>query len=93
MSSRMTTFLATAADPELHNRYRRGSSGELPVPHVSESQAAAGLESLIAARAKLEECHPPINLRIDDLLLRHASHPDKTLWWYGEKPRRKRVGA
>jgi hypothetical protein len=89
----MTTFLATAAAPELHSRYRRASSDELPFPHVSESQAAAGLESLIAAGAKLEERHPPINPRIDDLLLRRGSRPDKTLWWYGEKPRRKRVGA
>ncbi|HKF42573.1 MAG TPA: ankyrin repeat domain-containing protein [Thermoanaerobaculia bacterium] len=56
--------------------------------HGGDPEAYAEiLEALIAAGAKLEERHPPINSRIDDLLLKHGSRPDKTLWWYGEKPR------
>ena len=45
------------------------------------------LEDLLAAGATLEERHPPINKRIDELLVKHGSRADKTLWWYGEKPR------
>ena len=56
--------------------------------HGGDPEAYAEiLEALIAAGAKLEGRHPPINSRIDDLLLKHGSRPDKTLWWYGEKPR------
>ena len=47
-------------------------------------------ETLIAAGAKIVERHPPINKRIDELLRRHGSHSDSSLWWYGEKPRRER---
>ena len=49
------------------------------------------LETLIAAGAKLEDRHPPVDKRIDELLLRHGSRADQGLWWNGEKPRRKKT--
>jgi hypothetical protein len=47
------------------------------------------IETLIAAGAEVYDRHPPINKRIDELLLKYGSLPDETLWWYGEKPRRR----
>jgi hypothetical protein len=46
------------------------------------------LEALITSGAKLMERHPPINKRIDDLLQRHGSLSDATLFWYGENGER-----
>lgn len=48
------------------------------------------IESLVAAGAKLNDRHPPINQRIDELLERYGSRVDDSLWWYGEKPKKRR---
>ena len=47
------------------------------------------METLIAAGAEVFDRHPPINKRIDELLANYGSRVDESLWWYGEKPRRK----
>lgn len=53
------------------------------------------IETLIAAGAKLGDRHPPVSLRVDEILARHGSRSDPTLSWFGEKPisgRRSRAG-
>ncbi len=47
------------------------------------------IETLVAAGAKLNDRHPPVNKRIDELLERYGSRTDESLWWYGEKPKRR----
>ena len=47
------------------------------------------IEALIAAGAQVYDRHPPINKRIDDLLENYGSLTDETLWWYGEKPKKR----
>ena len=79
---------------EVMNRYGGTVLGQAlwSAAHGGAPEAYAEiLEALIAAGAKLPERHPPINRRIDELLQRHGSRPDKTMWWYGEKPRKKRA--
>ena len=49
------------------------------------------IETLIAAGARIPDRHPPINRRVDELLERHGSHAHESWWWYGEKPRERRV--
>ncbi len=48
------------------------------------------VETLIEAGAKLYPV-PPVNPRIDALLTRHRCPPDPSLWWYGEKPRKRKT--
>lgn len=52
---------------------------------------AAIIETLIEAGALVPARHPPINARIDALLLRHGSRPDDSLSWYGEKPKKRKA--
>ena len=89
-------LLARNAPLEVVNRYGGTVLGQAlwSAAHGGEPEAYAEiLEALIGAGGKLEDRHPPINPRIDALLLRHGSRADKTLWWYGERPRRKRTSA
>jgi len=46
------------------------------------------IETLIAAGAKLNDRHVPVNKTIDDLLRKYGSVPEPTWYWYGEKPRK-----
>jgi hypothetical protein len=47
-------------------------------------------ETLIAAGAKLYDRHPPVSTRVDELLEKHGSRADESLWWYGEKLNKRR---
>jgi ankyrin repeat protein len=46
------------------------------------------LEALAAAGAKIPERHVPVNARVDAWLAQHGSRPERSWYWYGEKPRR-----
>ena len=86
-------LLARNAPLEAVNRYGGTVLGQAlwSAAHGGDPEAFVEiLEALIAAGAKVPDRHPPINRRIDDLLLRHGSGPEKTLWWFGERPARKR---
>lgn len=48
------------------------------------------IETLIAAGAKLNDRHVPVNAPIDALLRKYGSEPEPTWYWFGEKPRKKR---
>ena len=48
------------------------------------------LEALVAAGAKVPECHVPVNTRVDAWLAEHGSRAESSWYWYGEKPRRKK---
>ena len=87
-------LLARNAPLEVVNRYGGTVLGQAlwSAAHGGDQETYAEiLGALIAAGAKLEDRHPPISPRIDALLLLLGSLPDGTLWWYGEKPRRKRT--
>jgi Ankyrin repeats (3 copies) len=45
------------------------------------------IETLIAAGAKVNERHVPVNKAIDELLRRYGSEPEPSWYWFGEKPR------
>jgi hypothetical protein len=83
-------LLARNAPLELRNAY-----GGTVLGQAAWSAAHGGdpdvyipiLETLIAAGGKVAERHPPINDRVDEMLRRHGSESDPTLWWYGEEPR------
>ncbi len=47
------------------------------------------VEALIAAGAKLYP-EPPVNPQIDAILTSHGCPPDPAIWWYGEKPRKRK---
>ncbi len=47
------------------------------------------IETLIAAGAKVDPRHPPVNAKVDAILARHGSASDKSLSWYGEGPRKR----
>ncbi|MFN2512787.1 MAG: ankyrin repeat domain-containing protein [Pyrinomonadaceae bacterium] len=47
------------------------------------------IETLVAAGARLDNRHPPVSKRIDELLEKYGSRTDESLWWYGEKPKRR----
>jgi ankyrin repeat protein len=49
------------------------------------------IETLIAAGAKVPPRHVPVNKPIDDLLRGYGSEPEPTWYWYGEKPRSKKI--
>jgi ankyrin repeat protein len=57
-----------------------GGDPEIYVPIV---------ETLIAAGAKLEP-EPPVNPQVDAVLARHGGVTDDALFWYGEKPRKRK---
>jgi Ankyrin repeats (3 copies) len=85
-------LLARGAPLEVVNRYGGTVLGQAlwSAAHGGDPETYVEiLEALIAAGGKLNERHPPINPRIDELLVKHGSRLDKTLWWYGEKPRRR----
>ena len=89
-------LLARKAPLEVVNRYGGTVLGQAlwSAAHGGKPETYTEiLETLIAAGANLEERHPPINPRIDALLSKYGAHPDESLWWYGEKPRRKRTQA
>jgi ankyrin repeat protein len=48
------------------------------------------IETLIAAGAKVQPRHVPVNKPIDNLLRRYGSEPEPTWYWYGEKPARRK---
>jgi ankyrin repeat protein len=48
------------------------------------------IETLIAAGAKVNERHVPVNKRIDALLRKYGSEPEPTWYWFGEARRKKR---
>ncbi len=48
------------------------------------------LEALVAAGAKIPECHVPVNARVDAWLAEHGSRTEPGWYWYSEKPRRKK---
>lgn len=45
------------------------------------------IETLIAAGAKVNDRHVPVNKTIDELLRRYGSEPEPSWYWFGEKPR------
>ena len=49
------------------------------------------IEALIAAGAKLDARHPPVNPEVDAVLARHGCVTDETLSWYREGPRKRRA--
>ncbi len=49
------------------------------------------VEALIAAGAKLHP-EPPVNAEVDAVLVRHGCPPDQSMYWYGEKPRKRARG-
>jgi ankyrin repeat protein len=49
------------------------------------------IEALIAAGAKLDARHPPVNPEVDAVLARHGSVPDDALSWYDEGPRKRKA--
>ena len=49
------------------------------------------IKVLIDAGAKVPERHVPVNKQIDDLMLSYGSVPERTWYWFGEKPRRTRT--
>jgi Ankyrin repeats (3 copies) len=48
------------------------------------------LEVLVAAGAKIPERHVPVNTRVDAWLAQQGSRAERSWYWYGEKPRRKK---
>jgi len=48
------------------------------------------VETLVGAGARLYR-EPPVNPEVDAILTRHGCPPDPTLWWYGERPRRRQA--
>jgi hypothetical protein len=49
------------------------------------------VKTLIAAGAKVDARHPPVNAEVDAVLARHGSVTDDALSWYGEGPRKRRA--
>lgn len=84
-------LLERKAQLELKNMYGGTVLGQAlwSAAHGGDREVYAQIiETLVAAGAKLNDRHPPVNKRIDELLEKYGSRTDDSLWWYGEKPKR-----
>ncbi|HET6648266.1 MAG TPA: ankyrin repeat domain-containing protein [Pyrinomonadaceae bacterium] len=87
-------LLHRKAPLEIHNMFGGTVLGQTmwSAAHGGDPETYSQIiEALIDAGAEVYDRHPPINKRIDELLLKYGSRPDETLWWYGEKPKRRNV--
>ena len=91
--STIKLLLRYRAPLEARNTYGGTALGQTlwSAAHGGDPKVFAPIvEALIAAGAKLYR-EPPVNAEVDAILTRHGCPPDETLWWYGEKPRRRRA--
>ena len=87
----MKLLIARGAPLELKNEYGGTVLGQTlwSAGHGGDPDVYLPMiEALLAAGAKLQAKHPPVNPRVDELLRRHGSEADETYYWFGEKPRK-----
>ena len=91
----MKLLIARGAPLEVRNQYGGTVLGQTlwSAAHGGDpDNYVAIIEALLAAGAKLKDRHPPVNPRVDALLARHGSTADNSLYWFGEKPRKRSPG-
>ena len=89
----MQLLIARGAPLELKNEYGGTVLGQTlwSAAHGGDPETYLPIiEALLAAGAKLNDRHPPVNPRMDELLARHGSVADPTRYWFGEEPRKRR---
>lgn len=87
-------LIAHGAPLEAHNEYGGTVLGQTlwSAAHGGDpDEFVPVIETLIAAGAKLDSRHPPINEKVDAVLARYGSVSDPERYWFGEGPRTKKA--